>query len=123
MLRCSSKSLVNKAYALVLEAAAGRRIDRESTRPRQPRHPFQLNRMRRLSWGAGYDPVDGLPGESRRLVYAEELAGESQGLNLLATHRLDGRLSVAFFGDPDRMEIDLLGNAAAVYLDSFDFGR
>ncbi len=65
----------------------------------------------------------GLPGESRRLVYAEELAGEPQGLNLLATHRLDSELSVAFFGDPDRMEIDLLGNAASVYLDSFDVGR
>jgi hypothetical protein len=65
----------------------------------------------------------GLPRESPRLVYAEELAGEPQGLNLLATHRLDGELSVAFFDDPDRMEIDLLGNAAAVYLDAFDFAR
>jgi hypothetical protein len=65
----------------------------------------------------------GLPGESRRLVYAEELIGEPQGLNLLATHQLDSELSEAFFGDPDRMEIDLLGNAAAVYLDGFDFDR
>jgi hypothetical protein len=65
----------------------------------------------------------GSTGESRRLVYAEELNGEQQALSLLATHRLDSELSEAFFGDPERMEIDLLGNAAAVYLDGFDFGR
>ena len=65
----------------------------------------------------------GLPDESRRLVYAEELSGERQGLNLLATHQLDSELAEAFFGNPDRMEIDLLGNAASVYLDGFDFSR
>jgi hypothetical protein len=65
----------------------------------------------------------GVPDESRRLVYAEELSGEQQGLNLLATHQLDSELSQAFFDDPDRMEIDLLGNAASVYLDGFDLSR
>jgi hypothetical protein len=65
----------------------------------------------------------GVAGESRRLVYAEELSGEQQGLNLLATHQLDSELSKAFFGDPERMDIDLLGNAASVYLDLLDFGR
>jgi hypothetical protein len=65
----------------------------------------------------------GVPDESRRLVYAEELSGEQQGLNLLATHQLDSELAEAFFDDPDRMEIDLLGNAASVYLDGFDFHR
>jgi hypothetical protein len=65
----------------------------------------------------------GVPDESRRLVYAEELSGEQQGLNLLATHQLDSELSQAFFDDPDRMEIDLLGNAASVYLDGFDLNR
>ena len=44
-------------------------------------------------------------------------------MNLLATHQLDSELSEAFFGDPDRMEIDLLGNVASVYLDGFDFHR
>jgi hypothetical protein len=62
-------------------------------------------------------------GESRRLVYAEELSGEQQGLNLLATHQLDSELSEAFFENPDRMEIDLLGNAASVYVDGIDFCR
>ena len=65
----------------------------------------------------------GLPGESKRIVYAEELAGEEQALNLLATHQLDGELSVSFFDDPERMEIDLLGNAASVYLDTLDLSR
>lgn len=65
----------------------------------------------------------GLPGESRRLVYAEELAGQQQALNLLATHQLDSELSRAFFDNPERMEIDLLGNAAATYLDTFEVDR
>jgi hypothetical protein len=64
-----------------------------------------------------------IAGESRRLVYAEELSGEQQGLNLVATHQIDGELSEAFFGDRERMEIDLLGNAASVYLDGFDFTK
>ena len=67
----------------------------------------------------------GLPGESRRLVYAEELPGadEPGAENLLATHQLDSELSSAFFADPERMEIDLLGNAAATYLDTLDLDR
>ncbi len=65
----------------------------------------------------------GVVGESRRLVFAEELSGETQALNLLATHQLDSELSEAFFDDAERMEIDLLGNAASVYLDLLEFGR
>jgi len=67
----------------------------------------------------------GLPGESRRLVFAEELpgGGEAGAEHLLATHQLDADLSSAFFADPERMEIDLLGNAAAAYLDGLDLGR
>jgi hypothetical protein len=65
----------------------------------------------------------GLPGESRRLVYAEELSGRKQARTLLATHQIDSMLSEAFFEDRERMEIDLLGNAASVYLDTLDLGR
>jgi hypothetical protein len=65
----------------------------------------------------------GLPGESRRLVYAEELSGRAQALTLLSTHQIDSMLSTAFFEDPERMEIDLLGNAASVYLDTVDLDR
>jgi hypothetical protein len=67
--------------------------------------------------------VLGLPGESRRLVYAEELSGRAQALTLLSTHQIDSMLSTAFFEDPERMEIDLLGNAASVYLDTLDLDR
>ncbi len=64
-----------------------------------------------------------LPGESPRLVYAEGLADEAQALDLLATHALDGELGRAFFADDSRMESDLLGNAAAAYLDTLDLTR
>ena len=44
-------------------------------------------------------------------------------MNLLATHQLDSELSEAFFDNPERMEIDLLGNAASVYLDGLNLSR
>ncbi|WZO98527.1 hypothetical protein EP7_000107 [Isosphaeraceae bacterium EP7] len=62
----------------------------------------------------------GTPGESRRLVYAEQLEGEARSVDLLAAHLLDSDLGAAFFDDPERMELDLLGNAAASYLDTLD---
>ncbi len=55
-------------------------------------------------------------GEGRRLVYAEALYDEGRALNLLGTHQLDREVGAAFFGDPGRMERDLLGAAAAEYL-------
>ncbi len=70
-----------------------------------------------------FEKLLGETNELRRIVYGEELMGEQQGLNLLASHQLDSELSEAFFQDPDRMEIDLLGNAASVYLDSFNFSK
>jgi hypothetical protein len=56
-------------------------------------------------------------GEGRRVVYAEGLADEEQALGLLGTLRLDGRLSVAVFNDPDRMYRDLLADAARAAID------
>jgi len=50
------------------------------------------------------------------------LAGEQKALNLLATHQLDSEIAVAFFNDPERMERDLLSDAAAEYLKTVDFG-
>jgi hypothetical protein len=64
----------------------------------------------------------GTHGESRRLVYAEQSSGEEAALNLLATHQLDSEIGVAFFNDPERMERDLLSDAAAQYLKTIDFG-
>jgi hypothetical protein len=55
-------------------------------------------------------------GEGPRVVYAEALYDEGRALNLLGTHLLDRGVAVAFFGDPQRMDRDLLGDAAAEYL-------
>jgi hypothetical protein len=56
------------------------------------------------------------PAEGGRVVYAESLWQESQALDLLGTHLLDGSVGEAFFGDATRMHRDLLGDAAKDYL-------
>ncbi|MCE9565059.1 MAG: hypothetical protein K8U57_23760 [Planctomycetes bacterium] len=56
-------------------------------------------------------------GESRRVVYAESLWDEEKAINLLGTIRLDGKLSVAVFGDPFRMYRDLLADVARTAID------
>ena len=63
----------------------------------------------------------GQAGEGNRIIYAESQFEESEGLRLLATHLLDGRIGEAFFDDSSRMKRDLLGPFANVYLDSLDF--
>jgi hypothetical protein len=55
----------------------------------------------------------GVEGEGPRLVYAEELSGDEAALDLLGTHLLDREAARAFFGDPERLERDLLGDGAA----------
>jgi hypothetical protein len=56
-------------------------------------------------------------GEGRRIVYAEALWDEEQAMNLLGTLRLDGKLSIAVFGDPFRMYRDLLADVARPIID------
>jgi hypothetical protein len=56
-------------------------------------------------------------GEGRRVVYAEGLFDEEKAMNLLGTLRLDGKLSVAVFGDPFRMYRDLLADVARPAID------
>jgi hypothetical protein len=56
-------------------------------------------------------------GEGRRVVYAESLWDEEKAVNLLGTLRLDGRLSVAVFGDPFRMYRDFLADGARSAID------
>ncbi|MBA4187611.1 MAG: hypothetical protein C0467_06285 [Planctomycetaceae bacterium] len=56
-------------------------------------------------------------GEGRRVVYAESLWDEEKAMNLLGTLRLDGKLSVAVFGDPFRMYRDLLADVARTAID------
>lgn len=56
-------------------------------------------------------------GEGPRVVYAESTWDEEKAMNLLGTRRLDGKLSVAVFGDPLRMYRDLLADAARAAVD------
>jgi hypothetical protein len=60
--------------------------------------------------------------EKLRLVYAESMFDASAATRLMGTILLDRGLSDAFFGDPMRMERDLLGDAANEWLDA-TFGR
>jgi hypothetical protein len=60
-------------------------------------------------------------GEGPRLVYAEALFDEQRALNLLGTHILDRGIGAGFFDDPERMERDLLANAASEYLKNLKF--
>lgn len=55
----------------------------------------------------------GVDGEGPRLVYAEELSGDEAAIDLLGTHLLDREAARAFFGDPERLERDLLSDGAA----------
>ena len=59
----------------------------------------------------------GQPGEGSKIVYAESLFTDSQALKLLGTHLLDSQIGQDFFADPWRMHRDLLGSAAADYID------
>jgi hypothetical protein len=56
-------------------------------------------------------------GECRRIVYAESLWDEEKAVNLLGTLRLDGKLSIAVFGDPVRMYRDFLADGARTAID------
>jgi hypothetical protein len=56
-------------------------------------------------------------GEGRRIVYAESLWDEAKAINLLGTRRLDGKLSVAVFADPNRMYRDFLADGARTAID------
>jgi len=60
----------------------------------------------------------GEPGESKRIIYAESIYEEPRALNLLGTHLLDSAAAQAFFGDPHRLDSDLLGPAAREYLNT-----
>ncbi len=55
-------------------------------------------------------------GEERRVTYAEAVASEQEALALLGTKVLDRAIADAFFGDPTRMQRDLLGDAAHAIL-------
>ena len=60
--------------------------------------------------------TDGYPLEGRRLIYAEQIFGGRDQLDLMATTFVDGDASEAFFGDRWRMSRDILADGAKEYL-------
>jgi hypothetical protein len=55
--------------------------------------------------------LDEQPGAELRLVYAENVSDENGAVALRATRDLDRALAGAFFGDPKRLQRDILGDA------------
>jgi hypothetical protein len=52
------------------------------------------------------------PGEERRVAYAESAQDVDQARSLVGTRRLDRAIAGAFFGDPKRLQRDVLGDSA-----------
>ena len=59
----------------------------------------------------------GVRGECEKIIYAESIFQPTRAMKILGTSLLDAQIGEGYFGDPWRMHRDLLGNAAAVYLD------
>ncbi|MFO0843640.1 MAG: hypothetical protein U0797_14795 [Gemmataceae bacterium] len=59
----------------------------------------------------------GVPGEGRRIVYAEGIFDEAKALQLLGTKLIDRHVGIDLFDDPERMNRDLLGDVGKAYLD------
>ncbi|MEC8337328.1 MAG: hypothetical protein VXZ84_04225 [Planctomycetota bacterium] len=59
----------------------------------------------------------GVRGEGEKIIYAESVFQPTRARQILGTNLLDAQIGEGYFGDPWRMHRDLLGNAAAVYLD------
>ena len=64
-----------------------------------------------------FSKLFGVRGEGLKITYAESVFSQKRALQILGTNLLDTQIGVGYFGDPWRMHRDLLGNAAAVYLD------
>jgi len=63
------------------------------------------------------------PGAELRVSYAEGARSVDEALALVGTRRLDRTLASAFFGDPRRLQRDILGDAAKEHIDSLDLRR
>jgi hypothetical protein len=64
----------------------------------------------------------GEKGEGPRIVYAEATFDEARALNVLGNKLVDLRVGADFWGEPLRLERDLIGQAARAYLDEL-FGK
>ena len=58
------------------------------------------------------EPAD----SEHRVTYAEGVSDEQSALALVGTRRLDRAVARAFFGDPQRLQRDILGDAAHALL-------
>ncbi|MDB5272866.1 MAG: hypothetical protein JWO58_1233 [Chitinophagaceae bacterium] len=59
---------------------------------------------------------DGSAQSENRLVFAESVFNEAGCLSMLARHIIDQEIGLVFFGDPYRMQRDLLSDAASKYI-------
>ena len=64
-----------------------------------------------------FSKLFGVRGEGLKITYAESIFSDQLALQILGTNLLDTQIGEGYFADPWRMHCDLLGNAAAVYLD------
>jgi hypothetical protein len=62
-------------------------------------------------------------GEERRVTYAESISGPAEARELIGTRRLDRDIAAAFFGNPARLQRDVLGDAAAHLLSQQTFSH
>jgi hypothetical protein len=60
------------------------------------------------------------PGEERRIAYAESAQDVEAARALVGTRRLDRAIARAFFGDPKRLQRDVLGDAAKSALEHIE---
>jgi hypothetical protein len=63
------------------------------------------------------------PGEERRIAFAESVSGPAEARKLVGTRRLDREIAAAFFGNPKRLQRDVLGDAAQRLLERRRFAR
>ncbi len=59
------------------------------------------------------------PGVEERVFYAEAVSDVETARALVGTHLLDREIAGAFFGDPRRLQRDVLGDIAAAMLDGW----
>jgi hypothetical protein len=52
------------------------------------------------------------PGEERRIAFAESVSDADEARELVGTRQLDRAIARAFFGNPQRLQRDVLGDAA-----------
>jgi hypothetical protein len=59
------------------------------------------------------------PGQERRVTYGEGMQNAEEALVLIGKRRVDRAIATAFFGDGERLQRDVLGDAAATLLGDF----